>query len=73
MYGLYGLKHYIVEISKDVTYAGRQTTSEDRATQLLICETLSLAINAASPRGVEGLGSKMVSHGAPDEDNEGGW
>ena len=50
MYGLYGLKHHIVEISGDVTDAGRtnkrtnkQTTSEDRATQLLICEPLSLA------------------------------
>jgi hypothetical protein len=47
MYGLYGLKHHIVEISGDVTDAGRtneQTTSEYRATQLLICEKLSLAI-----------------------------
>ena len=46
MYGLYGLKHHIVEISGDVTDAGRtneQTTREDRATQLLICEKLSLA------------------------------
>ena len=47
IYGLYGLKHHIVEISGDVTDVGRtdgQTTSEDRATQLLIWETLSLAI-----------------------------
>ena len=46
MYDLYSLKHHIVEISGDVTDAGRDrtTTSEDRATQLLICETLSLAI-----------------------------
>ena len=47
MYGLYGLKHHILEISRAVTDAGRtdeQTTSEDRATQLLICEPLSLAI-----------------------------
>ena len=51
MYGLYGLKHHIVEISGDVTDASmrdgqtnKQTTSEDRATQLLICEKLSLAI-----------------------------
>ena len=43
IFGLYGLKHHIVEISGDVTDAGR-TTSEDRATQLLIWETLSLAI-----------------------------
>ena len=46
MYGLYGLKHHIVEINGDVTDAGRtnkQTTREDRATQLLICEKLSLA------------------------------
>ena len=45
MYGLYGLKH-IVEINGDVTDAGRtnkQTTREDRATQFLICEKLSLA------------------------------
>ena len=40
MYGLYGLKHYIVETSGDVTNAGRtnkQTTREDRATQLVNC------------------------------------
>ena len=52
MYGLYGLKHHIVEISGDVTDAGRtnkqQTTSKDRATQLLICEKLSLAISKLS-------------------------
>ena len=53
MYGLYGLKHHIVEISGDVTDAGqtnertnKRTTSEDRATQLLICEKLSLATGA---------------------------
>ena len=45
MYGLYGLKHHIVEISGDVTDAGRDGTSEYRATQLLICEKLSLAIS----------------------------
>ena len=46
MYGLYGLKHHIVEISGDVTDAGRdeQTTSKDSATQLLISEPLSLAM-----------------------------
>ena len=48
MYGLYGLKHHIVEISGDVTDPdGRtdgRTTSEYRATQLLICEKLSLAM-----------------------------
>ena len=51
-YGLYGLKHHIVEISGDVTDAGRtnkrtnkRTTSKDRANQLLICELLSFAIN----------------------------
>ena len=46
MYGLYGLKHHIVEISGDVTDAGRgeRRTSKDRATQLLICEPLSFAI-----------------------------
>ena len=48
MYGLYGLKHHIVEISQDVTDADgwttEQATRKDRATQLLICEKLSLAI-----------------------------
>ena len=44
MYGLYGLKHHVVEISGDVTDPDNQTTSEYRATQLLICENLSLAI-----------------------------
>ena len=47
MYGLYGLKHHIVEISGDVTdpdgRTDEQTTRKDRATQLLICEKLSLA------------------------------
>ena len=43
---MYGLKHHIVEINEDVTNAGRRdaTTSEYRATQLLICEKLILAI-----------------------------
>ena len=48
IFGLFGLKHHIVEISGDVTDAGRtdkQTTSKDRATQLLICEPLSLAMS----------------------------
>ena len=47
MYGLYGLKSIYIGINAHVTDAGRtnkQTTSEDRATQLLICEPLSLAI-----------------------------
>ena len=47
MYSLYGLKHHLVEISGDVTDARRQrttTTRENRATQLVISETLSLAI-----------------------------
>ena len=48
MYGLYGLKHHTVEISGDVTdpdeQTNKQTTSEYGATQLLICEKLSLAI-----------------------------
>ena len=43
MYGLYGLKSIYIGINAHVTDAGR-TTSEDRATQLLICEPLSLAI-----------------------------
>ena len=41
MYGLYGLKHHIVEMSP---IRDRRKTREDRATQLLICEKLSLAI-----------------------------
>ena len=44
--GLYGLKHHIVEISGDVTKVGRtneQTIRKDRATQLLICASLSFA------------------------------
>ena len=50
--GVISLKHHIVEISGDVTDAGRtdeQTTSEDSATQLLIWETLSLAIILTFP------------------------
>ena len=46
MYGLYGVKHHIVDISEDVTDAGRtndKQTRKDRATQLLICVPLSLA------------------------------
>ena len=38
MYGLYGQKDQKVEISGDVTDAGRTTSREDRATQLLIWE-----------------------------------
>ena len=53
MYGLYGLKHHIVEISGDVTDAGR-TTSEDRKTQLLICESLSFAITLVVERFQQG-------------------
>ena len=49
MYGLYGLKHHTVEISGDVTDPDNRTTRKDRATQLLICEKLSLAmLNNAS-------------------------
>ena len=47
IFDLHGLKHHIVEISGDVTDAGRtgrDGTSEDSATQLLICELLSFAI-----------------------------
>ena len=43
IFGLYGLKSIYIGINAHVTDAGRQTTSEDRATQLLICESLSLA------------------------------
>ena len=43
MYDLYGPKHHIVEISGDVTDPDEQTTTrKHRATQLLICEKLSL-------------------------------
>ena len=51
MYGLYGLKSIYIGINAHVTDAGRtdkqtneRTTSEYMATQLLICEKLSLAI-----------------------------
>ena len=48
MYGLYGLKHHIVQISGDVTDADGRTTKQPtrkhRATQLLIWEPLSFAI-----------------------------
>ena len=46
IYGLYGLKHHIVEISGDVTKAGRtnEQTRKDSATQLLNREALSFAI-----------------------------
>ena len=43
MYGLYGIKHQTVEMLPCGTDE-RTTTSEDSATQLLICEALSLAI-----------------------------
>ena len=33
MYGLYGLKHHMVEMGGGVTDAGRMTKIEDRATQ----------------------------------------
>ena len=53
IYGLYGLKHHIVEISGDVTdpdgRTNERTTRKDRATQLLICEALSFAIWRESP------------------------
>ena len=44
IYGLYGLKRYIVQIIGDVTKAGRTGQMKDRATQLLNRETLSFAI-----------------------------
>ena len=43
MYSWYGLKHHIVEMLPMRT-DGRRTTRKDRATQLLICEKLSLAM-----------------------------
>ena len=47
MYGLYGLKHHIVEISGDVTDAGRtnKRTREDSATQPLDAGRLSFPIS----------------------------
>ena len=48
MYGLYGLKSIYIGINAHVTDAGqtnKRTTSEDRATQLLICEPLSFVMN----------------------------
>ena len=53
MYGLYGLKSIYIGINAHVTDAGRQTTSEYRATQLLICEPLSLATGGAFVGGEE--------------------
>ena len=47
MYGLYGLKHHIVEMSPMQT-DGR--TNKDRATQLLISEPLSFAIYISIPK-----------------------
>ena len=48
MYGVYGLKHHTVEISGDVTdpdgQTNKRTTSKYSATQLLIYEALSFAI-----------------------------
>ena len=47
MYGLYGLKHHIVDISEDVTDAGRtndKQTRKDRATQPLDAGRLRFAI-----------------------------
>ena len=47
MYGLYGLKHHIVEISGDVTDAGRtygRRTREDTATHPMEAGWLSFAI-----------------------------
>ena len=49
-YGLYGLNYHIVEISGDVTDAGRTTndkrrTREDRATQSMDAGWLSFAMN----------------------------
>ena len=51
IFGLYGLKHHIVEISGDVTDPDEQTTRrKHRATQLLICEKLSLAKSVTDGR-----------------------
>ena len=50
IFGLYGLKHHTVELKWRCHRCGtdgltnKRTTSKDRATQLLIWETLSLAI-----------------------------
>ena len=70
MYGLYGLKHHTVEISGDVTDAGRTTndkrTREDSATQPLDDGRLSFAItvdriNGVSENSKSGCGS-LVAH-----------
>ena len=48
IFGLYGLNHHIVEISGDVTDAGRtnkRQTREDRATQPMDAGWLSFAID----------------------------
>ena len=49
IYGFYGLKHHAVEISEDVTDAGRtdrRTNNKGIANQLPIRETLSFAMGA---------------------------
>ena len=53
MYGLFGLKHQILDISGDAFGCGinGQPTREDRASQLLIWETLSLAILCCLMKG----------------------
>ena len=42
-------KSIYIGINADVTDAGRDGTSEDSATQLLICEPLSFAISITRP------------------------
>ena len=53
MYGLYGLKHHIVEISADVTRRDGRTnerTRKDNATQPFDAGRLSFAIRAGKQR-----------------------
>ena len=52
IYGLYGLKHHIVEIIGDVTKVGRtdNRTRKDSATQLLNREMLSFSIFFERPK-----------------------
>ena len=66
MYGLYGLKHHIVEKSGDVTDPDGQTTRKDRATQLLICEKLSLAIFNSFKIVTKNIANMHREHDVPD-------
>ena len=68
MYGLYGLKHHIVEISGDVTDAGRtdgrRQTREDRATQPMDAGWLSFAMCFDFLKPLKNPKTKKIQDGA---------